>query len=357
MQIVNHQQGSQPWLDWRLGGIGSSDAIVIAAANGMVERKDWMASLDDLFEEKMTGVSKVIDNERMKRGRDGEAPARAAFELKTGTVVNPLCAEMDNNPRIRASFDGISFDLREFSEIKCPYDAVHELAKAGEIVDYYVPQVAHQSLVAWGHPSAWPDDAVVHFVTFVPETGDLAIVRKPASDLAAFATDLYTHELTFLDSLNSGIAPCGAEYADRAREYLAIDAQIKKLEKAKDELRAAMIAIAEQRGVSAIDGAGVSVAQQVRAGTIDNTKLYAHYSISEVEREKYRKKGTTFWQIRVDSDRVPANAEEVAERLIVPGAIEKKVASNADPFWSDFLPQQSIRKPATGATNTRARAS
>lgn len=355
MRVVNLVQGTQAWLDWRVGGIGSSDAMVIAAAHGMIERKPWMATLDDLFEEKMTGVSRVIENPRMKRGKDSEAAARAAFEHAAGMVVQPLCAEMDGNPQIKASFDGISLDGDEYTEIKCPHEAVHELAKQKVIVDYYVPQVAHQGLVAWGHPSQWPAHGALYFVSYVPETGDIAIVKKLAAEIAAFATELYDHEIAFLDSLRRGVPPCGAEYAALAEKYLAIEIEVKKLDSVKEKLRAAMIEVATRRNVKAIDGCGVTLTEQSKSGSIDYGKLCAHYSITNAEQETYRKKGSTFWQVRVDATRASENAPQVASALVEQGNVTQVIETVADDFWGSFAPSESNRERATTAS-THARA-
>jgi len=350
MRVIHHVQGSQAWLDWRLGGIGSSDAMVIAAAHGMVERKPWMRSLDDLFEEKMTGISKVIENPRMQRGKDGEAAARAAFEKKSGMVVSPLCAEMDSNPLIKASFDGISFDGVQFVEIKCPHETVHELALAGSIVDYYKPQVAHQGIVAWGEPSQWPADVIIHFASFVPETGDLAHVVVPASEMKAFAEVLYGHELAFLASLNSGVPPCGAEYAALSKRYLGIEAEIKALTAIKDQLRESMVAVAESKGLTSLDGNGVALDLREKTGVIDWNALCSHYSITDAEKEKYRKQGSTFWQIRVDLKRQDEESVQTATELKCTPNLVAVVAQSADSFWTQFAPPQSTRKRANRAT-------
>lgn len=298
MKIVAFEQGSPAWLQWRNGGIGSSDAALIAAYHGMCERASWMGSLNALYEEKVTGVSKVVENMVMRRGKEGEAPARQSFENMTGIVVMPLCAEMDEEPRLRASFDGITFDNLETVEIKCPSEAVHTLAKQGTIVSYYVPQVVHQALVAWGHPDHWPEGAKINFYSYMPETDEGVLVTVPASDYLDYARELYKHELAFLETLDSHVPPCGEEYLELAKQYLALDRQVKAVEKERDAIKDKMIALAKDRAASNIQGAGVTLIRSERSGSIDWPRLAAEYQIGSDEQERYRKKASTVWQVR-----------------------------------------------------------
>lgn len=344
MKVVVHQQGSQAWLDWRLHGIGSSDAMVIAVHHGMIEKKDWMRSLNDLFEEKMSGIDKVVENWKMRRGTENEPAARRKFEATTGIIVQPACAEMDENPTIRASFDGITFDGMETIEIKCPNEDVHALAKTGEIVDYYLPQVCHQGLVAWGLPGVWPEAATINFGSYVPETDDFAAVRKPAADFRDFAAKLYQHELEFIEMLRTGVPPCGPEFASLAGRYLSLDVEIKRLTEEQAPYKAALTAIAKKRDETT-QGAGVNVVRVDRAGTVDWKRLAAEYNISEAEIAKYRSKDTVTWQVRA------AAAEELPPAPVrdVAATPAQVVAGLSDPFWGSFA-QQSDRQRAEHAT-------
>jgi putative phage-type endonuclease len=369
MRVVNLVQGTQEWLDWRVNGIGSSDAMVIAAHHGLIKTRPWMQKLDDLFQEKMSGVSRVIENARMARGKSGEAAARAAFEARTGIIVSPVCGEMDDIPQIRASFDGITFGFGAYVEIKCPNEKVHAAAKQGVIIDYYRPQVAHQGIVTWGNPDNWPVDGKMYFASYVPENGDLAVVEISAADFKDFAKDLFTHEVAFLTMLNVGVAPCGSDYLVLATEYSALDQQLKDLNKRMGKLKDAMIQMAEKRGVDSIDGGGCSLGKQTRKGTIDYEALCSHYTISKEEREKYRQKDTEFWQVRVDpkhaqpftgtstgnTDSGTMTRNDAPAPVSTPPAPIEQVIENAtDDFWTSFGPPTPARPKATTARKAAA---
>jgi len=64
-------------------------------------------------------------NAAMRRGTKWESAARIAVEKATGIVIAPVFGEMDENPFVRASFDGMDFLQTSLVEIpgghpKCP---------------------------------------------------------------------------------------------------------------------------------------------------------------------------------------------------------------------------------------------
>jgi hypothetical protein len=243
---------------------------------------------------------------------------------------------MDDMPELKASFDGLSFDGLSIVEIKCPHEKVHELAKAGEIVDYYKPQVCHQGIVAWGDPATWPDEGVIYFESFMPETGEGFIVTVPAKELAGFAAELLQHEKVFLESLRTGVAPCGDDYMTLARRYQAIEQRIKDADEIKEALRDAIIAMAIKRKVETIDGGGVTVSKKTKTGSIDYAKLCAHYNVTPEEQETYRKPSSTFWQIRVDPKLAPPDVAALATSLDSIESATAIIDGSADDFWGSF---------------------
>lgn len=334
------EQHSKAWLKWRDAGTGSSDAIVIAAHYGLIERTTWMDSLDDLFNEKMTGISRTVENDRMRRGTEYEAEARMVFEKLTGTLVQPLCAEMLIEPRIRASFDGISFDQLMINEIKVPHEKVVDAARDGKIIEYYLPQVAHQGLVAWGHPDTWVKDQIIMFYAYDPDTKSGGLVRMPALELRDFALKLYEHELEFLAMLDRKEPPCGFAYFAEAKAYGELDQRIKALEGERDLLKLRLIMLAEDQGLDAIEGGGVRTSEATRSGTVNWKKLAGEYSISDDEQNKYRGKDSKYWVVKADPKMfakvVPGDSDAVKDQGSKPERMteaEKAEAFVEDPCW------------------------
>lgn len=132
-EIVGLEQGSQEWLSWREGGVGSSDASALMGHFGGMARKD---------KEKNRAP-----NARMQRGTALEPFARVLFIELTGQYIRPACMQHRVYPFMRASLDGISDDRKLVVEIKSPSLKVHTLAQRGEVVDYYRPQCQHQLFV------------------------------------------------------------------------------------------------------------------------------------------------------------------------------------------------------------------
>ncbi len=139
------------WHTWRKLGIGGSDAPVVAADAGIVQKAKWMDSVQTLWEMKTGKRGPKPANPAMMRGRKYEEAARIAYEKSTRNLVNSAFGENDKWPYVRASFDGLSFDGNLIVEIKVPGDRTMQMVRDGNIPEYYLPQLAHQAIVAWGN--------------------------------------------------------------------------------------------------------------------------------------------------------------------------------------------------------------
>jgi putative phage-type endonuclease len=298
--------GTSQWHAWRLAGIGGSDAGIIAGEAGLMRKAAWMKTVEYLWQVK-TGrrSAEFFNNAAMQRGTDGEAPARAAYEQATGNAVSPVFGEMDAHRFIRSSFDGMSFCGKLICEIKCPSDAVHQMAKNKEVVEYYVPQLAHQALTAWGHPDEWSDE-VFEFVSYVPETGDLAIVDKVKNgdgfivpllhSLRPMAAKLLDLEIEFWSTVEAGILPCGEEWALASAHYLSVDARLSDVKDELEEARGVLISLLGKK--QKMSGAGISIARQDKVGSVDYKKLLIANGLSDVDVEPYRKPPSTSIVVR-----------------------------------------------------------
>ena len=321
--------GTLAWHEWRAQGIGASDAPIIAAHHGLVEPAAWMCSQHKLWEMKMGLREKPEVNPFMLRGTKFEALARMAVEKATGLMLSPVFGEMLESPIIRASFDGMTFDGLTIVEIKIPSEKVHELAKSGVIVGYYVPQLVHQALVAWGLPGpGWADKRVI-FASFVPETGDLALVQKTGDELARdFNVDvLYQGELRFWASVQSGMPECGSPFLDLAAKYRETEKRFVAIETEKEALRAELIDMLGKH--ERIEGGGVTVYKTTSKASVDWEKVAISVSAlgkldpSVIEAAKLTclKKPKSSIYITV-----PKEDKPVVEQ-VVPPAVDDAVAS------------------------------
>lgn len=140
MKLVNLNQGTKEWLDWRRTMITASDAAIIM---GISPYKN----IQQLIEEKTKGFE-TVPNSYMLRGRDLEPLALQAFERETGLILFPTVGTSIQNEWMAASFDGMTIEEDFIVEIKCNGKKNHTLALNGSIPEFHNAQIQHQLFVA-----------------------------------------------------------------------------------------------------------------------------------------------------------------------------------------------------------------
>lgn len=141
MKIVQVEQGSKEWLDWRKDRITGTDAAVILRLNKYKNPAK-------LWEEKMEVIPSDPINEHMQRGTILEPVARNLFIEETGIHIEPLVVEHENFNWMGASLDGIDNSRRIIVEIKCPEINGHMEALNKDIKPMYRAQMQHQLYVS-----------------------------------------------------------------------------------------------------------------------------------------------------------------------------------------------------------------
>jgi putative phage-type endonuclease len=298
MRQVIFEEQSAHWHTWRANGIGGSDAPIIAADAGLCRPAPWMKKVEDLWKIKTGRVSGITASTwATRRGVKAEPLARKAYECTTGILLSPIYGEMTEMPFIRSSFDGVDFEGNVIGEAKLGSAHVHALARDNEVVEYYKPQLAHQALTAWGMPEEWLPEHTISFISYDPVACEMLHVTKPAFEYRKLAEDLLIAEQAFWNKVQQDAEPCGPEWRQAADAFLMVRAQLDMLEKKEDEAKARLIALLgdEER----MSGAGVSVAREVRKGSIDYSKLVLdHTKLTKAEIEDYRKKDSSSIVVR-----------------------------------------------------------
>lgn len=316
VQFAGAESGSPDsaeWHAWRANGIGGSDALTIANSAGLIDGEvpKWAKSENQLYEQK-AGIKQdeFRGNWATERGRQGEEPVRRAYEKATGILISPMFGEMESNPFVRSSFDGLTFDLSVITEIKCPGQATHQMARNGKVVPYYKPQLVHQALTAWDHPETWDTHREIHFVTGVPELlrkrgGDkegegICIVRHRASQLREYALKLLPAEEAFWKKVMEGQRPSGDGWDALAICWLEAKAEEDRAKQARADTEVAMRAYLEARGLVIGEGAGVRFKKECRSGSVDYAKAIAAAKlvIPDDVLESCRKAGSESWVAR-----------------------------------------------------------
>lgn len=135
-KVIDLQQGTDAWLQWRLSGLGSSDAPTIMRQN------PWK-SRGDLFEERLT-LKASAQSQVMLEGIRNEKYARSSYMNRVQFSVQPICLQSKTFPFMLASLDGINLELRKIVEIKCGKSSYNKsLGRGGFPPPYYVAQLQH----------------------------------------------------------------------------------------------------------------------------------------------------------------------------------------------------------------------
>jgi len=277
--LVHFEQGSPEWHALRKTKITATDAAVIIGASHWKTRTQ-------LYHEKLSDEPPMPANARMQRGLDLEPIARSLFTIQTGIFVEPAVIVKD---WAMASLDGLSDAMDHIVEIKCPGEKDHAIALGGKIPDQYYPQLQHQMYVT--------DLQEAHYFSF--DGVDGVVVKVKRDDV--YIEKLIEEEKKFYECIMSKNPPPVSEneYIERedreweefALRWKLVTDSIKQLEKEEESLRSQLVLLSGQYNTK---GAGVSLCQINRKGTVDYSKIP---ELKSVDLEAYRKEPITSWRI------------------------------------------------------------
>ena len=181
MKILNDIQGSQDWLDSRLGMLTGTRLSKILTAKKLGLSSSSGMMINTLIDEQITGISAdpFISNRAIERGNELEPLARKAYTAKTGNKIieTGLCIS-DKFPLLGCSPDGWTEDYKGAIEIKCPGVVHLQYLQDKSIPDSYKLQVYNYFLV--NEKLEWLD-----FVSYRPEfySNPLFMCRVNRSDI------------------------------------------------------------------------------------------------------------------------------------------------------------------------------
>jgi len=140
MRHINVQQGTDEWLQARLGVLTASNFSKFITPGGKASTQAE-GEINKLIAERITGQrADMFTTPWMERGTELEPKARELFEFMTNHSVNQVGLMLMDDYQIGCSPDGIigSAGL----EIKCPAPATHvKWLRAGTLPDEYQAQV------------------------------------------------------------------------------------------------------------------------------------------------------------------------------------------------------------------------
>ena len=174
MKILKVKQGTKDWLDARAGKVTASrinDVMAKIKSGEAAARRDYRI---ELVTEILTGlpVPGGYQSPEMLWGSEQEPFGRAAYEMKTGTMVDEVGLILHPSiDRAAASPDGMILDQNGGIEIKAPKTSTHiELLDSGKIPERYKFQMAWQQACGgldWIDFVSWDPRLPEHLQLFI----------------------------------------------------------------------------------------------------------------------------------------------------------------------------------------------
>lgn len=259
--IIQLKQGSPDWLAYRLTMRNASEtAAVLGISPWTTPYQLWLLK---------TGRQQQAVTAAMQHGTDLEPAARAAYEVQTGNIMQPLVLQ---DGAYSASLDGMNLEGDLIVEIKCPVRGqVSTLWKAvdsGQIPDHYSVQIQHQLMVSGA--------ALAHLWVFDGEYGLLSPIERDETVMQriregwnlfqGFLDSDTPPPLTDADTLIRG----DAEWADAALAYTHAKQAAERADAVLVQARDALVELAKHPREQ---GAGVLVTRYWKAGNVAYAKI------------------------------------------------------------------------------------
>ena len=290
-KLINLEQNSDEWLDWRKNGWSASETgtIMLKTASTWDDLRLAKAGLQEHSEH----TKKLF-----RHGHEQEEVAREWFnKKKTPHSFQPACLENRENPKIRASLDGflhIDANHPEFLEIKSPmqmkakkrwYDSV---SSYDDLPPHYKWQLIHQ-FAAIG-----TDIALAHYLIWLGQDEHIYFQHQ-------FNRLLLNYEMQTLveqwekferDEPSGNSDP---EWKQHAEAWLQAKAVKSEAEKKMAKAREALIyhSLGKQ-DTHVSHGCGVNVITGVRKGGFDLDMMEE----DGIDLEKYRKPDSSYHMIK-----------------------------------------------------------
>ena len=280
MKYTFLEQGTEQWLAWREEGLTATESAVVLGLSPY--KTPWR-----LWAEKThyLRVLDISDDPFVRYGREHEPIARRAYEVQTNDELLVVCGEYEEDPRFRASFDGIDKDGAPV-EFKCPCRIIFNDVKAkkteSDAFKLYYIQVQHQIMVA--------DADHGHLVFFNGENGEMVVfriqrdkrlIRRILREGDLFCEKVRRRSPPPKDPKRDLVIPSGkssAQWMKAASEILIASQKIRECELRIEELRTKIAPAREtidklMGDCANADYGGLIVSRSLPSGRVDYAKM------------------------------------------------------------------------------------
>ncbi len=288
MRKIEHDQGSEQWLNWRKERLTATDAASLLGCNPWVTPyKCWQRKTGQAPEQAVTPA--------MLRGQTDEPRARKMFIEESNINMTPCCIESEIHPHLGASLDGISDCGRYLLEIK---SQCIDRVKVEGIPAYHMCQMQHQMLCT---------DEGAGMCFYVSIMGDEIHIIEVYQDFN-WMNDYIPQAKEFWKKCVFLEAPAlsKGDYRDMsdnlmwyelAGQYNILNERIKAMEASKEDIKKGLISICDNENSM---GSGIKIVKKQSKGRVDYNALTDAMSIPDAVLEMYRGKSTESWAIMIE---------------------------------------------------------
>jgi putative phage-type endonuclease len=282
--ILRLVQGTPEWLEHRRKYRNASETpAVVGVSPWQTPYALWLAK---------TGRHQRPVTPAMRRGRELEVAARAAYEKLTGLVMEPLVLV---DGEYSASLDGMTLEGDLIVEIKCPMQGrsspLWQAVQEKQLPEFVFYQVQHQLMVAaaeLAHVFVFDGERGV-LVEQAPQRTAWETIRRDWDAFWLFLAGDRPPPLCERDTRERDDAAWGAA----AQAYLSAKQQAAASTAALESAKAALVALTSHPSES---GCGVSVTQFWKRGAIDYKRVP---QLAGIDLEPFRKDARL--EVRVSS--------------------------------------------------------
>ena len=306
MTVVDVEQGSPAWHDWRRTVAGASEAPVIM---GVAPRYWTTRTWADLRTVKAEGTAPAA-NAAQQHGHQKEPLARALLIREQPAPWEPRCVEWNGfgaSLDAHAAAHGFERTIHSVTEIKCPVSGMDGVIFTGleaynrePIVSHLPPylfwQCVHQGAVLTdGYTSG--DELALSILAYVDDD-TYALVPVETRQLKAAWPALEAAWTRFLAGEEQ--RPVSDAWLNAARDWREKKAEYDDAKAALDQAKAVLCEIGDG------EGAGVIVSSRTRPGSVDyKAALYAvgaaqHLDLAPYQEQFQKPAGEPYWDVRLE---------------------------------------------------------
>ncbi|EAI1648511.1 hypothetical protein GS564_07940 [Campylobacter coli] len=272
-KIIDLEQGSVEWLNFRKGKIGASMVASCVGIKGAFNSKEEARDI-------ILGLKEVYQNEAMKKGNDYEALIRARVEFLHSVSITPIVLQSLENEMFIASLDGIDENgiIYEFKYSQDEYDFVKKNKK---------PSDKYYAQVQFGLYISGKEKCIFVAMNKEEEIVECEVLRDEAyqewlvKSVKQFILDYIINQKSDYKDLDDNHAK------ELTIEIIRLENTIKPIKEKLESLKKELIALANGEKARCLD---ITIYPQIRT-TIDY-KGFLEFAKLEVPRE-YMKQTTS----------------------------------------------------------------